>query len=268
MELDSGMFELERNAKWKESFSDRTLDYIESAAGGDYNVMKLGAKLSNLLSHVSGSLELEKASNLFKGCWTMTCVPRVPAAVVSLTHSVEEALSAVPFPSVSFRSGVAWVREVATNVATLGYATSPFLCVVAKTSSVGVAIFEATNAISCIADTCTFGESVESGLKAQSFAQKVHKIPVSSEVKIAIDETKTLCFLKTLKATCSIAAFVMGLSYVAGRLSSKIPGYTLLGLVVSLASSVLGIGADLYRRGMKHEPINFFADKHVQHKAA
>ncbi len=248
------------------SFGSILLGYLDTANGGPFRTLQIGGKLCSLLSLISSNGNFYKeAGKICTGGWTATIIPRVPGAFVEAKKAIASVFSAPSqLPGSFVRKCVTAVQESATFIAAAGYATAPFLVLSQKTSKLGNSVFKAAETSSFVGDSC---EMVKSGgdmmkTRAMLLAAKATD-GVSSELTSMLADSEKLYFMKTMKAVCSVASFVLGLAFAATGLG-VLPGCAIMAASISLASSLFGAGANLQAEGMKYKSIQFYDDRHVQ----
>ena len=83
------------------------------------------------------------------------------------------------------------------------------------------------------------------------------------QVKENLSDTYKMNMLNLTKTVCSVAGYILGIGAVSAALVST-PAYAIGVASISLAGSLLGIGATLYATQIKHKQINFYDPKSVE----
>jgi hypothetical protein len=248
------------------TFGSIVLAYLDTANGGPFRSLQIGGKLCSLLSLISGNGQVYKeAAKLFAGGWTMTIVPRVPAAYVEAKNAVASVFdSTSTLPGAFVRKCINAVQESAGFVATVGYASSPFLKLSEKTSQVGNSLFRAAEMTTFVGDSCEMVKSFNDTMKTRTMILLAKAADgVSTEFTSMLADSHKLYMMKTMKAVCSVASFVLGLAFAATGLG-VVPGCAIMAASISLTSSLLGAGANLHADSMKYKSIQFYDERHVQ----
>jgi hypothetical protein len=124
-------------------------------------------------------------------------------------------------------------------------------------------VIRASDRFTFVADICDLQQNVMDLGKAYSLKNRVSQLKVAPEIYQHFLDTERVCLLKTMKAACSVAGFVLGTGLVVTGLAAS-PTWMLGAAALSLTGTLLAFGAGLYEEGMRFEKIKFFSEKHVQ----
>lgn len=240
------------------------LAFLDTANGAFRSLQILDKSLS-LLGRVTSQGDVFREAGKICSHWTVFGIPHVPGAIVSAKDALVALFSASSaLPGAFFRRCITALQESAALVSTLGYVATPFLQIAEKTSQMGKSVLRVAELSTFVADTCDLVKNSEDMLRVGSLAKRVQKKDeVSSELKDALAATHRLHVIKTRKATCSVASFVLGLGLASTGLA-VLPGCILMTATISLVGTLLATQASLHEDGMKYKKVQLLNDKHVQ----
>lgn len=264
--IDDRIYTINLNAKRPQTNGALISDYLESCEGGPFRFNQLCDKVCSLLASfdVGNGQYFKEAAGVLRGGWSMTILPGLPGFFARAYGSITKlAKSTASLPGVLARNTINAIQETATCISAVAYTVMPFLSI-SKNSEITKKLGKGAGVATIVADSCDLFKNSQDALTARSLANKVEKMSgVSSEFKEAISGTKNFHLLKVMKSVCSVSSFLCGLSFVSACFAG-VPARAVIAATVSLAGTVLSIGASLYEKGLKYERIKFYDDKSVQ----
>lgn len=260
VEVGNGDYRLEYKPR---SLYQRVTDFVETAFGGPFRLGQLGDRIFKLIHMVRPNEGLKNVSTVFNKGWTVTIIPRLFGASKDAKNAIVDATKPSTDADAARRKYMKVVHDVADAGAAWGYSSSLILGCFQKTANASLSVLKAADAITFVGDVTDLEMHAEDFSKARALAAKAEQINARDEVKATIKDTEKFHLLKTLKAVCSVAGFILGFA-IALSGAGAVLGLAIAAASISLGATVFAIGASLHEEGMKHERIKFFDEKHVQ----
>lgn len=248
------------------SVSDNFLARLDAADGGPFRFLQTLERVCESLSLAGLGNQFSSAAKIFNSGWTATIYPRLPGAFQSAKEAVGELTAKSSTPGFFCRKCVNALHETMTFFSSVGYAAAPLLFLSEKTSQAGSSALRGSKVMTLVGDVCELEKSGEDAIRAHSLASRAKQLNVSSDLINTLKQTETLHVLKTMKAICSVAGFVLGLGLAAAGVAT-LPAFVILASSISLVGTFLATGASLYKEGMQYKPVDFFDAKQVQYIA-
>ena len=247
----------------KRSRFDRVVSLTETSYFGNFRFGQLGDRIFKLLNIIHPNEGLKNVSTMFNKAWTVTIIPRL----FGVTKEAKEAVIAAGKPAADFeaarRKHMKAVHGVADATSAWGYASSLFLACFKKTASACLTVFRVADTVTFVGDVSDLQMQGEDLSKSRALAARAKQLNVKSEVLQTIQDTKNYHWLKTGKAVCSVAGFILGLGLIATGAGALL-GFAIAAASISLGATLLAMSASLKEEGMKYERIKYFDEKHVK----
>lgn len=249
------------------SFSEQCRARLDTAEGGPFRFLQLGDRICKFATAIGLGRFVGNASDVFLKGWTATIIPRLPGAFDSAKKAVADLKTTSTIPGYFGRKCVGAIHEVSGFVAAVGYAASSFMFLSSKTANTGAQVLRAADSATFVGDICDTKENMEDAVKARSLANRAVALNAGADVVKTLQETAKYHLLKTMKAICSVAGYVLGLGLAAFGVAT-LPACVVLASSISLLSTIFAASAGLYKEGMQYKPVDFYDSKQVQYVAA
>lgn len=237
-------------------------DYQEKGYGGVFRTGQFLERITKILNHFLQSEGLKNLSSTFSKIWTGSVIARVPEVVDGARAAFTDLATDSPTNTHKVVKVMVAIDKGTDAVSTFGYLSSMILFCFKSATEWAKSILKTADTITFVGDV---NQSALNGLyfnKCRVAAIKVDEMNVAEDVKANFKESTNFYLLKTLKAVCSVAGFILGLALATSGLVA--PGIVLMGLGLSLASNLLAMSADFYSAAMKYQPIKPFDTRVVQ----
>ena len=244
------------------------ITWYSDQAFGVFRLGQLGDRAFKVANMLSPHESFGKISKMFNQMWIVTIIPRLFGASKDAKDALLNRVQILD-PEAARRQNIMTIFTVTDGVAAWGYASSLFLGCVQGCADLSVRALKMADMVTFLHDITDAQINAEDFNEARILAVKAEQIGGGVEMKELQDnlvETQRFHFLKTLKAVCSLAGFLLGLGFVATAVvaSGNTALLALTAGVISLTSTIFAMSAGLYQESMKYEPVKFFDEKHVQ----
>ncbi len=241
----------------------RLCDFFDSANGGPFRLGQLGDRIFKLLNIVHPNENTKNLSTMFNKMWTVTIIPRLFSVNAEAVKSVKGLDKPTADSEAARRKYMKAIHDVTDAGSAWGYSASCVLGCFKKTAETSMTVLKAADTVTFVHDLSDLQMNAEDWNKSRVLAGKAQQLNANDAVQETIADTRSYHMFKALKAVCSVAGFILGLSMTA--LGAPILGLAIVAATISLASTVFAMSASLKEEGMKYEKIKFFNQKHVQH---
>ena len=248
---------LHENKKHAPRIADGIVDFLETGDGVYYSTQWLDRVLS-LWNAVRPHASLAAAANVYGGCWRITALPHLPFVWKEAKTAIAEAQT----HGLTHRRLGNAARTVTAAVAWTGYAFTGVSSIFKATASATFPVAQAADTVMFVSDSIDLRQQSENFGHARSLAKRACSLKAAPALRQEYAKTKNYYMLKVMETACSVAGFVLGLGLMAAG-AATLPGLVILAASVSLLSTTFSCSANLYKRTMRHQPIDFFSDKHV-----
>jgi len=263
--IDGNSYTLHPNKKEPRSPFKRLADAMDTANTGPFRLGQLGDRFFKFLNTVTPNENFRNISTMFNRAWTVTIIPRLFSVNYTANETVNRLIGEPnDEPAARRRQYVAAIHDVTDAATAWGYASSLFLACFKKTAELSLSVLKAAEIVTFVHDIADGQMNAEDWNKARVAAIRADQIrgaPEMEAVHSNLIQTQRFHALKTCKAVCSIAGFVLGLSLAATGL--VLPGIAITAASISLASTIFAMSAELYKESMANSVVKFFDNKHV-----
>jgi hypothetical protein len=223
---------------------ERIADVMDTANGGPFRLAQLGDRFFKLLNLITPNEGFKNLSTMFNKAWTVTIIPRL----FSVTQEAKKAVKHLD----TRRQNVGAVSKVTDAAAAWGYASALVLGCFKKVSA-SASAFKAAEMVTFVHDVTEGQIHAEEWNNARLAARAADAgVGDVAQFHDQMVCTQRYCAMKTAKAICSIAGFVLGLSLAASGLI--LPGMAIVAASISLAGTILAMSAEIYKASMPFDP--------------
>lgn len=265
LQIGEEVYQVEKNKDADKSTLQRVTQYVRDNAFRVFQVAGKGGNVAIEACRLAGRevpQGVVKATSLANKAWPLFSFTVLPESSREAVEAVKEAYSNTQGSSEEQlrRVGEA-VQKTCGAFAAAGYS---FSTVAACIPGGEVMSTQLKN----VADVFDAGENSSSlAMRVQDWSKAHNRILLARENKAdsrqetIFVEKKRLSLLQILKAVCSIAGFIFGVSFLVTGAALVPP---IAALTISLASTLFAVSASLYEKSL-HHPLDFFKHREVVH---
>lgn len=259
VEVSSGVCKIDYKPR---TTYNKIIAFSDSALG-PFRGGQLGERVFKLLNLISPNESFKNIATMFNKGWTVTIFPRLLGASKDAVEAIKSTSKPASDREAVVRKYVRIVHDVADAGASWGYAVSMILGCFKKLGSASLGVLKAADTVTFVGDITDLTMQAQDLSKARTLASRARQLNADQEVQGAIGDSLRYYLLKTLKAVCSVAGFVLGTTMAITGCGTLL-GFAIAGASISLGATCLAVGAGLHEEGMKYDRIKFFDEKHVQ----